>query len=283
MPRAKKPPAPTPGPVVCRPVGEMALYEVRDIPGHAVNRLALKGVVTLAHLGERVERVKGCDAPEALRTVLGALGLAGDDRGRTAAAIEAHLVVDPMRGATRAEPDPGEAAPDGCPGADAGGVGGGPGGDPPGADPGPGSGGGPGRGVRPEGPRAGAGVPPVVVADDFDERTPPPRRRPGGDPLPRDVVLPPGESLVGAFWSWERAGRIPESAVLLKWVGTLLDPGRSGYRVAAPPMAGPEGRRLALGAAGDEVPPAAIAPYRLYGTARVTGEASTYAIFYPAD
>jgi hypothetical protein len=71
------------------------------------------------------------------------------------------------------------------------------------------------------------------LPDDFDENTPPPRARPQGEPLPRHVVLPPGESPEAEFLRWDRSGRIPPGCVLAEFVGTLG--GGSGYRVAMNP------------------------------------------------
>ena len=39
-----------------------------------------------------------------------------------------------------------------------------------------------------------------ISHDDFDADTPPPRRRPQGDPAPRSVLLPPGESPFDFIW-----------------------------------------------------------------------------------
>lgn len=70
--------------------------------------------------------------------------------------------------------------------------------------------------------------------DDFDADTPPPRRRPIGDPVPPFVTLPPGEPVVETFKDWDRKGRIPAGSVLCEHVGTALGMnGHSGYRVAA--------------------------------------------------
>jgi len=70
--------------------------------------------------------------------------------------------------------------------------------------------------------------------DDFDADTPPPRRRPIGDPIPPFVTLPPGEPVVETFKDWDRKGRITAGSVLCEHVGTLLGTsGHSGYRVMA--------------------------------------------------
>ena len=48
----------------------------------------------------------------------------------------------------------------------------------------------------------------------FDESTPPPRQRPRGTPIDRDVTLPPGEDTAGIFGQWDREGRVPPGSIL---------------------------------------------------------------------
>lgn len=76
-------------------------------------------------------------------------------------------------------------------------------------------------------PAESVGPSPAPKPDDFDESTPPPRQRPHGVPLAADVVLPPGEDLVGIFGQWNREGRIPAGAILCESCGlsAFLDGG----------------------------------------------------------
>lgn len=102
------------------------------------------------------------------------------------------------------------------------------------------------------------------MVDDFDADTPPPRRRPIGDPVPPFVVLPPGESAIGAFLGWYRNGRIPAGSVLCDHVGTAVGTARhSGYRVASIPDDPTDPGRLALGKVEDFIPEAKLDGYRV--------------------
>jgi hypothetical protein len=100
--------------------------------------------------------------------------------------------------------------------------------------------------------------------DDFDADTPPPRCRPIGDPVPPFVVLPPGESVLGAFKGWDDRGRIPAGSVLCDHVGTACGTVKaSGYRVAAVSMDPNAPGRLALGKVGDLAPADTLDAYRV--------------------
>ncbi len=95
-------------------------------------------------------------------------------------------------------------------------------------------------------------VPVPTSAADFDESTPPPRRRPAGEALGRYVVLPEGESLIGVYLAWDKQGRIPPGSVLLKFLGDATGITKGTHEViafadgfnAAPP------KKCPLGSAG---------------------------------
>lgn len=107
-----------------------------------------------------------------------------------------------------------------------------------------------------------------MTADDFDADTPPPRVRPTGDPVPRFLTVPPGESVADLFRTWDAAGRIPEGSALCEHTGTLE--GGTGYRVA---VGGP------LGDAGREVPAEELA--RALIVAVVSQGARFYVVLRP--
>lgn len=85
----------------------------------------------------------------------------------------------------------------------------------------------------------------------FDGDTPPPKRRPMGLPLKPYVTLPAGETAATSFRVWDREGRTPPGAVLMRRVSRVLEP--EEYEVAANP-AGSE----PFGPAGSRVPAAAV-------------------------
>lgn len=76
---------------------------------------------------------------------------------------------------------------------------------------------------------------PNSAPDDFDESTPPPRRRPEGQPIGCDLVLGPGEDLKSLFAAWDKAGRIPAKSLLCEFIGTQpFGAGTaSGYKLLA--------------------------------------------------
>lgn len=81
-------------------------------------------------------------------------------------------------------------------------------------------------------------TPPAENPADFDEYTPPPRRRPVGTPAPRRSTLHIGESPVPTFLDWDANGRIPAGSVLARFVGADLlarTPPHSGYELVALP------------------------------------------------
>ncbi len=65
-----------------------------------------------------------------------------------------------------------------------------------------------------------ARMPAPDQVEDFTEHSPPPKRRPIGDPVPKLLVLPPGESLLATFLIWDKVGRVPEGSLLCEFVGT---------------------------------------------------------------
>jgi hypothetical protein len=63
---------------------------------------------------------------------------------------------------------------------------------------------------------------------DFDETSPPPKRRPPGVPVPRAVTLRPHEPVAETFAAWDAQGQVPPGCILAHFVGTDLGK-RSGY------------------------------------------------------
>ena len=108
--------------------------------------------------------------------------------------------------------------------------------------------------------------PPAPVAgDDFDEHTPPPRRRPQGDPVPKFTKLPPGESAIDTFLTWDRLGRIPLRCVLTRFTGTRAGTLKiSGYTTAAYPLS--ETTSYRLGRVGAETPEDSLGKFRMLAT-----------------
>lgn len=82
--------------------------------------------------------------------------------------------------------------------------------------------------------------------DDFDAASPPPRRRPQGLPLPPHSPVRAGDSPVELFRVWDREGRTPAGAVLLRQGSAVLEP--TVYEVLANPAGaeplGPVGTRV---------------------------------------
>lgn len=98
-------------------------------------------------------------------------------------------------------------------------------------------------------------APPSAPAPDtFDENTPPPRRRPVGDPIPRYVVAPPGESAAALFAHWDAHGRIPPRCVLARF--------GAGYTVAAVSCTG-QTLHTDLGKVGETIPDKRLAAYAI--------------------
>ncbi|HEY1187154.1 MAG TPA: hypothetical protein VGE74_05820, partial [Gemmata sp.] len=91
-------------------------------------------------------------------------------------------------------------------------------------------------------------------ADDFDEHTPPPRTRPEGEPVGRDIELPPGEPVALLFERWAADGRIPAGCV-------LGESTRDGYRLVAGAVAGC--------APGALIPAAVLEPYQVRAVVRL--------------
>lgn len=256
---------PEPGPVVCAPVGNLPLYQVPGIPHHAISMAALSGVTTLGQLAERVERVANATPREALLTVLGAFRIREPERTQAAEAILRMLTVSTVPPAAQPQESDvkqphlrtdsstprAEARTDVS-------------GDQVGADPSCAPRtprqrrAAPGQQHRVDPPAARSPEPSPRSAgrvDDFDENTPPPRRRPEGNPIPRWVSLPPGEPILPTFRGWERQGRIPPGCILAEFVGTGLATRdtRSGYRLVAYADDSPAGTGRGLGPVGTEL------------------------------
>ncbi|VTT96540.1 unnamed protein product [Gemmataceae bacterium] len=172
------------GPLVCKPLGTLAIRAVDGFPAQAADLLAAAGCVTLADLDKRVAKQSKANSPEArlygaIRSVPGVtpeLAIPASD------AVERHLNVGAqVTAAVKAAEPPAPSAPP---------------------------------------PPAPA---PAPKPDDFDETTPPPRTRPKGEPLPRCLTVPPG-SMPDLFGEWDRAGRVPAGSVLVRYVGTFGSP-----------------------------------------------------------
>lgn len=115
------------------------------------------------------------------------------------------------------------------------------------------------------------------ASDAWDENTPPPRQRPQGVPLPRRVVLPPGEGLIGFFAHCDQRGRVPPRCVLAEFVGTMGGV-PSGHVVVALSHTGTSAH-TELGAVGDPVPADRLRWYRV--VAEVVQGRHVYVILAP--
>lgn len=128
---------------------------------------------------------------------------------------------------------------------------------------------------------AAAATPPAPAADDFDESTPPPRGRPIGQPVPRFVRLPPGESPLGAYLDWDRKGRIPAGSILCDHIGTSCGTAKhSGYRVAGLPELVSHEQATALGCAGQMADASALERF-VVAVVIVEATGNTLAVFAP--
>lgn len=121
-----------------------------------------------------------------------------------------------------------------------------------------------------------------AAPDDFDETTPPPRVRPQGAPVPREVRLVAGEDVVETFRTWDREGRVPAGCVLCELIGIAPfgEGTDSGHRLLAvcPPAA-----VMCPPGVGREARAKDLERFRVRVSIRLGGSAKWYAVLAPRE